>query len=250
MGYIPSMRLMMSPPIFGANSSSLRWRAAFTLIELLVVIAIIAILAALAFPLANRMIASGQTAQATGNLRQIGVLMSSYAAENNNCLPLLLDWRGGWYPPWQALLSRSAGLREDTSTTLFFDDCFYDPAVKASEQHPYGGFGGNDAMIMDAASCQAAFGHTRGAPLSRIGSPSQKVVVASATDSPGSRFKSSWFFYGDRFASQGSSISVPKPEPRHGGKTLCLFADGHTELLDTDEMTEQERRRHFLRDEN
>jgi hypothetical protein len=28
------------------------------------------------------------------------------------------------------------------------------------------------------------------------------------------------------------------------------FADGHTELLDTDNMTSEERRRHFLRDEN
>ena len=44
--------------------------------------------------------------------------------------------------------------------------------------------------------------------------------------------------------------SVPKPEPRHGGKTLCLFADGHTELLDTDNMTSEERRKYFQRDEN
>ena len=241
---------MQSPSdLQGQHASSPRSHG-FTLIELLVVIAIIAILAALAFPMASRMIASGHTAKATGNIRQIGALMSSYAAENNNCLPLLLDWGGGWYPPWQALLSRNSGLREDLSTTLFFDNCFYDPAVKESEQHPYGGLGGNDAMIMDAASCQRAFNHTRGAPLSRIGALSQKVIVASATDSGGSRFKSSWFFYGDRFASQGAESSVPKPEPRHGGKTLCLFADGHTELLDTDNMTSEERRKYFQRDEN
>lgn len=229
---------------------SLRRGGAFTLIELLVVIAIIAVLAALAFPAAQRMIASGKTAEATGNIRQIGALMSSYVAENNNRLPLLLDWGSGWYPPWQALVSRSAGLREDLSTTLFFDDCFYDPAVKESEQHPYGGFGGNDAMIMDAESCRKAFKHRLGAPLTRIGPLSQKVIVASATDSGGSQFKSSWFFYGDRFASQGAASSVPKPEPRHGGKTLCLFADGHTELLDTDNMTREERRKYFSRDAN
>ena len=223
---------------------------AFTLLEMLVVIAIIAVLALLALPAAQHMLAKGHTAKAVGNLRQIGVLMSSYTAENNNCLPLLLDWGGGWYPPWQALLSRSAGLREDTSTTLFFDDCFYDPAVKESRQHPYGGFGGNDAMIMDAASCQSAFGQRQGAPLTLIGPLSQKVIVASAADSAGSRFDSSWFFYGDRFVAQGSSLTVPKPAPRHSGKTLCLFADGHTEQLDTGNMTPEERRKYFQRDAN
>jgi hypothetical protein len=35
-----------------------------------------------------------------------------------------------------------------------------------------------------------------------------------------------------------------------GGNTLCLFADGHTELLDTDNMTSEERRKYFQRDEN
>ena len=39
-------------------------KSGFTLIELLVVIAIIAILAAVAFPLANRMIAAGHTGKA------------------------------------------------------------------------------------------------------------------------------------------------------------------------------------------
>ena len=60
---------------------------AFTLIELLVVIAIIGILAALLFPVAGRI---KQRAHATGclsNLRQWGMALHYYIAENNGHLP-------------------------------------------------------------------------------------------------------------------------------------------------------------------
>jgi prepilin-type N-terminal cleavage/methylation domain-containing protein len=60
---------------------------AFTLIELLVVVAIIAILAAIAVPVAGSAFDSGANTSDMNNLRQIGVAISQFAADNNNRFP-------------------------------------------------------------------------------------------------------------------------------------------------------------------
>ena len=233
---------------------------AFSLVELLVVIAIIVLLVLITFPMAQRMIASGQTAKATGNLRQIGVLMASYTADNNNCLPLLIDWRQLGSSPdnfqfWQNLLRRQAGLATNgPANGLWLPQTFYDPAVTMN-QHLWGGFGGNDSIMLGLGQpagkdCQVQFGSSRGTPLTRIGSPGKKVLVATAKDIEGSNWKSSWYFQGQEYAAQGDACRMPKPDARHGGKALCLFADGHTEALDVTNMTAVDRRKYFLRDEN
>lgn len=63
-------------------------KAAFTLIELLVVIAIIAILAAIAVPSYSGMLAGSQSSKCLSNMRQIGVAMIGYTAENNGMFPV------------------------------------------------------------------------------------------------------------------------------------------------------------------
>jgi prepilin-type N-terminal cleavage/methylation domain-containing protein/prepilin-type processing-associated H-X9-DG protein len=243
-------------------------KSGFTLIELLVVIAIIAILAAVAFPLASRMIAAGHTGKATANLRQIGALMASYTADNNNCLPILIDngnMSGGSpssnpenYQFWQNIIRQNAGLSKrpfkDSNKDPWLPEIYYDPTVKKSK-HPWGDFGGNDSIMLGLGTlpeidCRVQFGSSRGTPLSRIGSPGKKVLVATAKDVEGSNWKSSWYFNGLEYASQGDKSSMPKPDARHGGKALCLFADGHTEALDVANMSAADRRKYFLRDEN
>ena len=231
----------------------------FTLVELLVVVAILGLLAGLLIPAITKAIASGKTGKATGNLRQIGMLLNTCAVENNGSLPILLNWGGSWWPPLQYRLMELAGSQADWSrqktTGLYLVDWVYDPGIKNAQkgppQHPYGGLGFNDAIVLglgsnDNRDCQRVFGHDRGTSLSAIGPLSKKVVAASATDSQGSQFKSSWLFNGAEWVAAGPGYTGPKPDPRHGGKTLCLFADGHTELLDTDKMSAADRRKYFL----
>lgn len=61
----------------------------FTLIELLVVIAIIGILASFAMPALGRVRANAESTKCAANLRNIGVAVLSYVADNDNRFPII-----------------------------------------------------------------------------------------------------------------------------------------------------------------
>ena len=66
---------------------------AFTLIELLAVIAVVAVLAALGIPAVRIGIARAQSAKCLGNLREIGVGLNAWLADNNMTMPPLAAGR-------------------------------------------------------------------------------------------------------------------------------------------------------------
>jgi prepilin-type N-terminal cleavage/methylation domain-containing protein/prepilin-type processing-associated H-X9-DG protein len=109
----------MFPLCFTTRSASRRRASnhAFTLVELLVVIGIISVLISILLPSLNKARRQAQAVQCLSNLRQIGMLMSQYAAESKGVLPCTMAFGGstGWaaqgyaeggYPIWDSLLRK------------------------------------------------------------------------------------------------------------------------------------------------
>jgi len=215
---------------------------AFTLIELLVVIAIIAILAAIVFAVGQGAIRSSASAKAMSNVKQTGVMLANYAADNNNHLPLSSgDWANGEISWFQPILANHAGLKLDWGKPYFLPDVFYDPSVGKGRQHPFGSFGVNMSIVLDRVACRNRFGHMNGISLLSIPSPSRKVVYCSAKENG---WDSTWYLDGDGFAQKGFD-EKSGPDPRNGGGAAALFLDGHVEKLDVKNMDQATRRQLF-----
>jgi len=69
------------------NDETNSWRKGFTLVELLVVIAMLAMLAALLLPALSSAKEKALRAACLSNLRQIGLAIHTYAADNNSRVP-------------------------------------------------------------------------------------------------------------------------------------------------------------------
>lgn len=92
-------------------------RSAFTLIERLVVIAIIAILAAILFPVFAQAREAAKKTEALSNVKQTGLGIIMYSADNDDSFPISHRYEPGWYvetvtPPGWNQWSAAAGHRE------------------------------------------------------------------------------------------------------------------------------------------
>jgi prepilin-type N-terminal cleavage/methylation domain-containing protein/prepilin-type processing-associated H-X9-DG protein len=88
----------------------------FTLIELLVTITIIVVLAALSFVGITRAREAAHRSGSAANLRQIGVTMIAFSADNNGFLPATRKSNGTFWPElvWSSLPSPQVYLRPGT----------------------------------------------------------------------------------------------------------------------------------------
>ena len=216
---------------------------AFTLTELLVVIAIVGLLAALVIPAIKSASHSAKTAGALSNLKQTGVLVANYAAENNNRLPLSAYWPST-YVFQNILVDFFPDLKNapyNSAAKLYLPQIFYDPVLKGQNEHPWGSFGVNSAVLLDSNRYPGGNAQGVGMPAVMIPTPSQKVIVCSAIE-PGRA--SAWGLDGDVFVQKGFDPTYG-PDPRYGGKAGALFADGHVEKLDVKNMDPATRKKFF-----
>jgi prepilin-type processing-associated H-X9-DG protein len=220
---------------------------------LLVALVVVAALAAIVFTATKAATRTANSAKAISNLRQTGVLVMTYASENNTRLPLAsTSWESmtqGRITWFQGDLADYGGLKIEWQKPYFLPEIFYDPSLKLEREHPWGSFGVNTSIVLDETACRLRYGHTQGIPLTAIANPARKVICCSASAGANSaRFDSSWYFSGASFVQQGMSPGIEHPDPRNGGGAASLFADGHVEKLDVKSMNRATRQRYFILD--
>ena len=190
-------------------------------------------------------------AEAMSSLKQTGVFVASYTADNGGRLPLSMYWGGWWFQKF--LNEYSSELKNkpyNKSLGLELHKIFYDPVLKGKREHPYGSFGVNSTVVFDSNLYNAKYGSGSassggvGMPFAMIPNPSQKVIVCSAIEGS---WASSWGFDGNTFVQKGFDPTYG-PDPRHGGKAGALFADGHVERLDVKNMDQATRKKYFTLD--
>lgn len=225
----------------------------FSLLELLVAIVVVIVLAAIVFIASKAATRAANASTAVSNLKQTGVMVMTYASENNDRLPLsstswesMTQGRIAWF---QGNLAEHASLKIDWQKPHFLPEIFYDPSLKREREHPWGSFGVNISIVLDETACRFKFGHTQGIPLTAIANPARKVICSSASAGTNSgRFDSSWYFNGANFVQQGMSPGIEHPDPRNSGGAASLFADGHVEKLNVKSMDRITRQRYFVLD--
>jgi prepilin-type N-terminal cleavage/methylation domain-containing protein/prepilin-type processing-associated H-X9-DG protein len=205
--------------------------SAFTLVELLVVIAIIAVLAALAFTMTSSFMVRASQTKATANFRQLGGVITSYAADNNGTLPgpMQQNQRSGYIKGLNDSLGsrlwQHIGLPAPTNTYQPFP-LLTVPALKkwsskytANDPYPSAYY-----VVRNVISPDGGTNNPFGLGGANSKPPGRMLLVANPS--------TTWAIWerggkGDPNAASAKAFA----EPIHGDKRTVLFFDGHVEVV-------------------
>lgn len=196
----------------------------FTLMELLVVVGLVLVLAALVFPIVGKSRDTAQAVKCAANLKQIGVGLQNYIAENDGRLVPGSMLPSGWY--WYHALDEYMGGTDtnwSSPTRPKWQLCpNHDVPIKTYVTIGYGWNYNNFGLDKDTP------GKGYNSRLSEVTHPSQTMIIGDAVDvdvdpSPAGNFR-----YRNLSPFEGLHAK------RHGGRGNYLMLDGHVESLPPD----------------
>jgi prepilin-type N-terminal cleavage/methylation domain-containing protein/prepilin-type processing-associated H-X9-DG protein len=205
-----------------------RWRfpAAFTLIEILVVIAILAVLAALLLPAVRSVDGRAKETKCLSNLRQVGVAMTLYQAQNDGRFPEAYDVYAGPGVPrstWIAKLIPLIGGKDNDQV---------DPAsvFNCPSRKPLSGkaqwWADGSSFAMNTQIANANWNYRA----SMVPEPSKIVWVAEIVET-----NTEWVRTSDGLPGFGATMAF-----RHArDHTNVVFCDGHAERRSREDLVFQ-----------
>lgn len=208
-----------------------RNRAGFSLTELLVVIAIIGVLAALLLPALSRSMARARQIHCVNNLRQIGIGLQNFAA-NNRAYPSFSGGTNGDNSGiWFDQLQRGGFDDSQPKTNFLFQGVWRCPTAKHNASYAYNTFGvapigynGPAAMDPKHASL-GLFGYYNKKPFPITPIKESEVVCPSDMMAVGDSIVGGIDFMRldlKYLEQRGASA-------RHQGRLNVVFCDGHVE---------------------
>lgn len=214
-------------------------RSGFTLTELLVVIAIIGILAGILIPVIGHVRASGNTTRCAANLRQIGLQLLAYPADNKGVTIIANKvYNDGSWATWQKLLAVYDGTYQHlTKGTTLGENIDYGiwrcpengvqthvvSGASIGEEHCSYGINGwaNSTSLIQGE-------RYTGARVTSFTNPSKLYMVTEACYFRMEENKTN----GDQTVPAGLYSSGPNYlRYPHNGKINMIYADGRLELL-------------------